>query len=118
MGSRTEQGGSGRQQPAQLEECMVCTTSGKILSINQGRCWVLEQAAADRQQALRAEQLSYTDAPFTVELVQAQDLAAAPAVPLGAATHADVYFLNLRCRPVPPWRWCTSQATCWLPLSL
>ena len=43
-----------------------------------------EQAAADRQQALRAEQLCYTDAPFTVELVQAQDLAAIPALPLGA----------------------------------
>ena len=41
------------------------------------------QAMSERETAVRAAQLSYTDAPIHVEVVQASDLQKAPAPPLG-----------------------------------
>ena len=41
------------------------------------------QAMSERESAVRAAQLSYTDAPIHVEVVQASDLQKAPAAPTG-----------------------------------
>ena len=41
------------------------------------------QAMSERETAVRAAQLSYTDAPIHVEVVQASDLQKAPAAPPG-----------------------------------
>ena len=47
------------------------------------------QAVSERVSAMRAAQLSYTDAPIHVEIVQASDLQKAPAAPTG-----DLGFLG------------------------
>ena len=44
------------------------------------------QAVSERESAMRAAQLSYTDAPIHVEIVQASDLQKAPGAPTGDFT--------------------------------
>ena len=44
------------------------------------------QAVSERESAMRAAQLSYTDAPIHVEIVQASDLQKASGAPTGDLT--------------------------------
>ena len=55
------------------------------------------QAMSERETAVRAAQLSYTDASIHVEVVQASDLQKAPAAPTGADPHESLCMTDAWC---------------------
>ena len=79
------------------------------------------QAVSERVSAMRAAQLSYTDAPIHVEIVQASDLQKAPAAPTGDLGFlGDAYSERREGTPRPWHPYCMQNASLtssyWVPL--